>query len=109
MTGLEEQPWSSEVTGALCISLLYTESRPRSEHIDGKTATFGTFLIILSYKNALKCQADNKAPFCVKHSSNIFKKGPIVAVLPCKCSDLEGDFPSINEMHSGFAKTFNLE
>ena len=31
------------------------------------------------------------------------KKVPIVAVLPYKCSDLEGDFPSINEMHSGSA------
>ena len=29
------------------------------------------------------------------------KKGPIVAALPYKCSDLEGDFSSINEMHSG--------
>ena len=28
------------------------------------------------------------------------KKGPIVAVLPYKYSDLEGDFSSINEMHS---------
>ena len=25
---------------------------------------------------------------------------PIVAVLPYKCSDLEGDFTSIDEMHS---------
>ena len=29
-----------------------------------------------------------------------FKKVPIVAVLPYKCSDLEGDFPSINKIHS---------
>ena len=34
----------SAVTLALCISLLYTESRPRSEHTERKTATFGTFL-----------------------------------------------------------------
>ena len=29
-----------------------------------------------------------------------FKKGPIVAVLQYKCSVLEGDFTSANEMHS---------
>ena len=29
------------------------------------------------------------------------KKLPIVAVLPYKCSDLEGEFPSITEMRSG--------
>ena len=29
-----------------------------------------------------------------------FKKVPIVALLPFECSDLEGDFASINEMHS---------
>ena len=47
----------------LCISLLYTESCPRSEHIGRKTATFGTFFRILSYKNALKYQAGSKASF----------------------------------------------
>ena len=33
-----------------------------------------------------------------------FKKVPRVAVLPYKCSDLDGGFPSMNEMHSGSVK-----
>ena len=60
-------------TNPLCISLLYKESRPRSEHIDRKTATFATFLSILSYKDALKCQAYTKAPFRVKSPSCLLK------------------------------------
>ena len=43
----------------LCILLLYTESRPRSEHLDCKTATFGTFLGIFFCKDTL-FQADTK-------------------------------------------------
>ena len=39
------------------------ESRPRSEHIDRKTATFGTFLNILLRKDTLKFQADSKVAF----------------------------------------------
>ena len=58
----------------LCISLLYTESCPRSEHIDRKTATLGTFLSILLRKNASEFPADSKTPFCVKLSSYLLKK-----------------------------------
>ena len=62
-------PWVSQ-----CISLLYTESRSRSEDIDLKTATFGTFLSILLLKDALECQADSNAPLYVKSSSYLLKK-----------------------------------
>ena len=50
---------------ALCILLLYTESHPRSEHIDRKTTTFGTFFGNLFFKYTLQFQADCKALFFV--------------------------------------------
>ena len=53
---------------ALCISLL------RSEHHDRKTATFGTFLSILLWKDTLNFQADNMAPFCKISSLYLLKK-----------------------------------
>ena len=49
-----------EFTFSLCISLLYTVSGPRSEHIDSKTATFVTFLSILLRKDTLKFQCLTK-------------------------------------------------
>ena len=65
--------WPDFLIYPLCISLraIYTESRPRSEHIDRKTATFGTFLTISLSKDTLKFQADSKAHFCVKSSTYI--------------------------------------
>ena len=50
----------------LCISLLHMESRPRSEHIDRKTATFGIFFSILLCKDTLRFQSNGKAPYCVE-------------------------------------------
>jgi len=71
----------------------------KKRNINCKTATFGTFLNILFHKSTLKLRALSKAFFCVISSSYLAKKLPIVAVLLFKCSDLEGDFPIINEMH----------
>ena len=59
---------------ALCILLLQTESRQRSEHTSRKTATFGTFLNILFNKSTLKLRAHSMASFCVKSLSYLEKK-----------------------------------
>ena len=57
-----------------------TVSRPRSEHMDRKTATFGTFFSILFCKDTLRFQANSKPPFLCKIIIP-FKKVPIIAVL----------------------------
>ena len=62
------------VTLSLCISLLQTESRQRPEHINRKTATFGTFLRIILNKNILKLGRLRKVSFCIKSSSYLEKK-----------------------------------
>ena len=57
LSGDDKKPFF--VKAPLCISLLNTESRPRSEHTERKTATFDTFLSILVCKDTLEFQADS--------------------------------------------------
>ena len=91
---------------ALCILLRYKECRQRSEHINPKIATFGTFLNILFHKSTLKLRALkgkmileqlSRTRFLTESAQSFmvlflwkktFKKVPKVAVLRFICSDL---------------------